>query len=119
MTKPLYDVPTMCGIMGCLKTRPCPEHGKRKPAPISAQRRALSRSGWRWSERRRQVIRRDGGRCQLCPTDRPTPGSVVDHILPIIEGGTDDLGNLQLLCTPCHNAKTRREARARAERNRL
>ena len=29
MTKPLYDVPTMCGIMGCLKTRPCPEHGRK------------------------------------------------------------------------------------------
>lgn len=108
----------MCGVGGCLKTRPCPEHGKRKPATISAQRRALNRSGWAWSNTRKQVIRRDGGRCQLCPTDRPTPGAVVDHIVPIVNGGTDDMSNLQLLCTPCHNAKTRDEARARAARNR-
>ena len=29
----------------------------------------------------------------------------VDHIVPISRGGTDDMGNLQLLCYECHQKK--------------
>jgi len=37
------------------------------------------------------------------------PATEVDHILPISEGGTNDIGNLQALCETCHAAKTRNE----------
>lgn len=30
----------------------------------------------------------------------------VDHITPLSEGGTNDAGNLQALCGPCHRLKT-------------
>ena len=30
----------------------------------------------------------------------------VDHVIPLSQGGTDTAGNLQLLCGPCHRAKT-------------
>lgn len=49
---------------------------------------------------------RDRNSCQACGQ----PGHHVDHIIPLAEGGTHDPHNLQLLCTPCHNAKTRTEA---------
>ena len=52
---------------------------------------------------RRQVLERDAYRCQW-----PACGSwvdlTVDHIIPEVEGGTDDLGNLQTLCRP-HNSE--------------
>jgi len=37
-------------------------------------------------------------------------------VLPLIDGGSHALDNLQTLCTPCHKAKTAEEARARAIR---
>jgi 5-methylcytosine-specific restriction endonuclease McrA len=39
----------------------------------------------------------------------------LDHILPLIDGGSHALENLQTLCTPCHKAKTANEARERAQ----
>ena len=34
----------------------------------------------------------------------------IDHIIPLYQGGTDDLVNLQGLCIPCHEAKTAKDA---------
>lgn len=42
----------------------------------------------------------------------------VDHVVPIIDGGSFELDNLQLLCQQCHRAKTATENRARAARRR-
>ena len=36
-------------------------------------------------------------------------GWEVDHITPVSLGGSDDIGNLQLLCKECHKEKTGRE----------
>lgn len=47
---------------------------------------------------RRAVIARDGGRCQQCGQ----PGADIDHI----EGSSNEIENLQLLCRRCHNKKT-------------
>lgn len=38
----------------------------------------------------------------------------VDHILAVIQGGTDDPQNLRLLCVPCHQERTATWARDRA-----
>lgn len=35
----------------------------------------------------------------------------VDHIVGKAKGGTDDPDNLQSLCSPCHDAKSEREAK--------
>ena len=42
----------------------------------------------------------------------------VDHIVPLVDGGSHDLDNLQTLCSPCHRAKTAAEATERAARER-
>jgi 5-methylcytosine-specific restriction protein A len=33
----------------------------------------------------------------------------VDHILALVNGGADDESNLQSLCIPCHDVKTRED----------
>lgn len=40
----------------------------------------------------------------------------VDHIVPLSEGGTNDLENLWLLCTTCHKKKTSQERSVRLKR---
>ena len=105
MTRPLRDTPTMCGVMGCLKTRPCSEHGRKAWATTSTKRTR----GSRWQSIRRQVIREAHGKCAHCPM----PGAQVDHVTPLTQGGTDDLSNLQLLCIACHDRKTKAERRPR------
>lgn len=49
-------------------------------------------------EVREAVIDRDKGRCRQCGAT----GDQVDHI----QGSSNDLSNLQLLCKACHNKKT-------------
>lgn len=88
------------------------------------------------------VWRRDDGRCRGCQRDlagalteahireaerrhRRTPTRLdvrprepwdLDHIVPVAEGGGAlGMDNLQVLCRPCHRAKTAEQARRRAK----
>jgi 5-methylcytosine-specific restriction protein A len=46
---------------------------------------------------------------------RVTAADVVDHVIPLWEGGKDSDSNLQSLCqTPHHDAKSKAEAAERA-----
>lgn len=60
-----------------------------------------------WRRLRAAVFRRDGGLCRECLRQgRVAPGTEVDHVVPLSEGGGNDLANLQLLCRECHRRKT-------------
>jgi len=64
---------------------------------------------------RERIRERDCGLCQECKRNGATSiGSQVDHIVPLWNKGSDDDGNKELLCQPCHDAKSAREARERA-----
>lgn len=64
---------------------------------------------------RAAIKARDCGMCQACKRQGITrPGRVVDHIVPLHMQGTDDASNKELLCDPCHDAKTATEAGDRA-----
>lgn len=64
---------------------------------------------------RRRIRARDCDLCQECKRQgRTTIGYPVDHIIALADGGTDDDSNKETLCVPCHDAKSAREARARA-----
>lgn len=54
----------------------------------------------------RRVRRRDRETCYRCGG----PGRIVDHIVPVAEGGSWDLDNLACICHDCHAAKTAEEA---------
>lgn len=91
------------------------------------------------SEARRRIRRRDRGRCNVCRVFTHAlrrkmrklgrgrakairelgfkPGQSfweLDHIIPLVDGGSHEDENLQTLCTPCHSKKTAVEARQRA-----
>lgn len=53
-------------------------------------------------EVKREVYQRDGGRCVQC-----SAGDYLefDHIIPHARGGANTVGNVQILCRRCNNAK--------------
>ena len=62
---------------------------------------------------------RDGHRCRIQYTVCTVVATEVDHILPAMGGGSDQVWNLQAACGPCHRSKSGREAQsARPRRKR-
>lgn len=46
--------------------------------------------------------------CRICESQGyVTPATEVDHIVALVNGGADDVDNLQSLCADCHKDKTR------------
>lgn len=73
--------------------------------------------GWAGVQDRGRIRRRDCGLCQECKRQgRVSLGSAVDHKTPLWAGGSDEDENKELLCGPCHDAKSKREAAERAAR---
>lgn len=70
--------------------------GWHQPAPV---RTALTAS------ERQAVFDRDGRRCRWCGA---TENLTIDHIHPVSYGGTNALGNLQVLCASCNSWKSDR-----------
>ncbi|AKI28286.1 HNH endonuclease [Moraxella catarrhalis] len=68
--------------------------------------------GSQWKRLRLQVLKRDKYLCQMCKADaRYTHATDVDHIIPKAKGGTDNMVNLQSLCSSCHKIKTAQDGR--------
>lgn len=71
---------------------------------------------------RAAVLERDGYRCQIRGPKCKGRASTVDHVVPIVEGGSDDAGNLRAACGPCNSAggaaitNSRRRARGASRR---
>jgi len=79
-----------------------------------------------WRKLKRRVTARDHGCCYRCGADQndvmaddpEAERFVLDHIVPIFEGGArKDPDNLGLLCPPCDETKSKAEA-ARANQAR-
>lgn len=55
---------------------------------------------------KRNIVKRDGGRCQYCGTTRGP--MTVDHVVPRSFGGEDTWENLVCACIKCNNQKADR-----------
>ena len=55
---------------------------------------------------RKEFIRAANYRCALCDHFFEATELELDHIIPLIRGGTNDRHNLQIICLDCHASKT-------------
>src|SRR4029453_17255605 len=51
---------------------------------------------------RQLVWERDGGRCRRCGSRHELQ---FDHIIPVVEGGSNEAENIEVLCGPCNRKK--------------
>ena len=58
-----------------------------------------------WYALRYAVLRRDKFQCQYCGQNAPNTKLEVDHIVPLAEGGTNELDNLKTSCYACNRGK--------------
>jgi 5-methylcytosine-specific restriction protein A len=84
-----------------------------------------------WSVIRDEAIKRDRHVCKkcgrVCEKGQDPHGfsshdwcdCEVDHILEVAEGGTDDMENLQTLCSACHRKKTDHYLRKKLSKPRI
>ncbi|MBI5191440.1 MAG: HNH endonuclease [Nitrospirae bacterium] len=55
-----------------------------------------------------EVMKKDNNKCVKCGNSPPDCVLHVDHIIPLSKGGTDDINNLQTLCSDCNLGKSNR-----------
>jgi 5-methylcytosine-specific restriction endonuclease McrA len=84
------------------------KHRKRKEDTKRRKRQGRYFRKHRW-EIKQQIIDRDGKICNHCRQPFEWRQLTFDHIIRLEDGGTSLLENLQLLCVPCHETKTRQE----------
>ena len=56
-----------------------------------------------------EVFKRDGFTCQYCGRSAPDVILEVDHIIPVAEGGDDEIMNLVTSCRDCNRGKSKRK----------
>ena len=88
-----------------------------RQGPSSLTTATTRTRGSTWMSIRERIFERDCGLCVHCAkAGHVTPATQVDHVRPLEQGGTDTDDNLQSLCEPCHEAKTKAEAAVRGGR---
>lgn len=84
------------------------EYVEKRGAALFAHR-ALG-AGYVSGSVRYEVLKRAGGRCELCGIPHEERALEVDHIIPRKAGGPDDLANYQALCWKCNANKGARDS---------
>lgn len=54
---------------------------------------------------RYEILKRDSFRCVLCGNTAKNSVLMIDHIAPIVNGGTNNPSNLRVLCRECNLGK--------------
>ena len=95
-----------CAMPGCANRASglCAQHKAKRKQDM---RESASRRGYdaKWRTIRDDYLLRH----PMCESGCGRRAELVDHILPIRRGGTNDERNLQALCRSCHAKKTRRD----------
>jgi len=69
----------------------------------------MSKSSERVPVSKRQrfnIFARDGFTCRYCGKQPPHVTLVIDHVIPVSKGGTNDDGNLATSCNECNQGKS-------------
>jgi len=93
----------------------CEEHERERQQRYDRERGSAAARGYgaTWRKLRKMVL----ARRPLCEDpfgihearDEVVASTEVDHIVPLRDGGGNELDNLQALCKSCHSRKTARE----------
>ena len=54
---------------------------------------------------KKYVLQRDNYQCQSCGKNKQQTSLNIDHITPLATGGSNDISNLQVLCSKCNQKK--------------
>jgi hypothetical protein len=54
---------------------------------------------------RYMILKRDGFKCVLCGKTSDDDRLEIDHIVPIVAGGNNNINNLRTLCSECNKGK--------------
>lgn len=68
---------------------------------------------------KQRLMRRQGNTCMYCGYRRTAASMDIDHIIPVVRGGSNNEDNLQVICRPCNQRKglqTDEEFRSRYSR---
>ncbi len=68
---------------------------------------------------KQQLMRRQANTCVYCAYRRTAASLEIDHMVPVVRGGANDVSNLQVICRPCNQRKglqTDQEFRTRYRR---
>ena len=98
---------TPCLASGCpnpaVRGGRCEKHAQKYRQQSDQARPSAAERGYdaKWRRVRAQFLRKHP-ECGVCGAE----ATVVDHVLPLSQGGTNEWANLQPLCVRCHNRKT-------------
>ena len=101
--------PKPCNHPGCRALtldRYCEKH-REQNKKVWENKRHVPRMTGRALQRERERLFRLQPICAICGQ---APSTVRDHIISLLEGGTDTRENAQGVCKRCHNRKTGQEA---------
>jgi len=93
----------------------CPQH--RRVSRGGSRDKRTRMGGGQIRARRSALLIKQARACAGCGCP-VGDDAIIDHVVPLGDGGADRWENLQLLCRPCHAVKTKEEATARARRKR-
>jgi len=82
------------------------ERKRKRKEREAATREAMAERKWL----RAQVNSTTYATCSVCYQMHLSCNVEVDHVQPLMEGGTNDPGNIQILCKSCHRKKTTEQA---------
>jgi 5-methylcytosine-specific restriction protein A len=101
--------PKKCGRLDChervIGTAYCAAHAAERLA-----RSSWGRGSTRQSRKQRAIVLADNPTCYLRYPGCIGVATEDDHVIPISQGGSDDLTNRSGACAHCHRIKSQREA---------
>jgi len=92
--------------------QPLPQLSQIHRTEAMKTRYGKGRGGRPWRRLREKILQRDGYLCQcpLCQGEAlPLLADEVDHIIPLAQGGSNAMDNLQAINRYHHQIKTRKE----------
>jgi hypothetical protein len=83
--------------------------------PVQPEHRRVTKRIGLSAHTRFSVLRRDDFTCRYCGRRPPEVALEIDHRIPIVDGGTDEIENLLTACWECNAGKGARASKAAFE----